>query len=81
MDECRGLRGGGHAGVPTFSRNLMNRTDFSRARISKGRLFVFAYRRWCSFSVLAGPRGRKALRARAERTVALFFLFFFFFAA
>lgn len=34
--------GGGFVRVPTFSRNLMNRTDFSQARISKGKLFVFA---------------------------------------
>lgn len=41
MDGCHRLRAGEFVGVPTFSRNLMNRTDFSRARISKGKLFVF----------------------------------------
>lgn len=42
MDGCHRPRAGEFVGVPTFSRNLMNRTDFSRARISEGKLFVFA---------------------------------------
>jgi len=74
--------------VPTFSRNLMNRTDFSRARISKGKLFVFALPSTLSLSLSLSLSFCPALFsgplesfARDENAFSLSLFFFFFFSS